>query len=106
MTDPYDHVDPAVDPEHEALLGLHGTAGTFGGERSDPGFGPDQIGAGLATVTAASTDVVSYGARLDVFHALAKSSFPGYEQQRTSTGSSPTRWASPTASTRRQCSPT
>jgi hypothetical protein len=80
MTDPYDHVDPAVDPEHEALLGLHGTAGTFGGERSDPGFGPDQIGAGLATVTAASTDVVSYGARLDVLHALAKSDFPGYEQ--------------------------
>jgi hypothetical protein len=83
VTDPYDHTDAPVDPEHDALLGLHGTAGTFGGERSDPGFGADQIGAGLTTLSRASTDMVSYGARLDVLHALAKEDFPGYERHQT-----------------------
>jgi hypothetical protein len=83
MTDSYEHADPPVDPEHDALLGLHGTAGTFGGVRHDPGFGPDQVGAGLATLTRASTDAVSYGARLDVLHALAKADFPGYERHQT-----------------------
>jgi len=75
---PVGHIDPA----HQALLGLHDLAGTFGDAHPDldHGFGPDSTGRALAQLAEAPEDQVSFGARLDVLHALAGADFPGYDR--------------------------
>ena len=81
MTTPEEGAHTPVDPAHNVLLGLHFTAGTFGDKR--PGqdtFGPERTGDALTELAATPPEDVSFGARLDVLHALAKADFPDYDK--------------------------
>ncbi|MGI8822285.1 MAG: hypothetical protein ACR2JP_03100 [Acidimicrobiia bacterium] len=82
MTDPDRDPDGRADAAYQALLALHDAAGTFGDAHPGPerGLGPVPVGEALAQLAEAPEDQVSFGARLDVLHALAGADFPGYDE--------------------------